>query len=111
MKILIITFTSGVNPGTIMQALGVQTAMKSLWPDAQVDFLDFPDFKSGGISVRGKKDGIVSTIKQKSFAAYRLMKYIKLRKKHFHYSEKVDLFDYTEAQIAFIKEYDIAVIG
>ena len=47
MKILIITFTSGVNPGTIMQALGVQTAMKSLWPDAQVDFLDFPDFKSG----------------------------------------------------------------
>ena len=111
MKILIITFTSGVNPGTIMQALGVQTAMKSLWPDAQVDFLDFPDFKSGGISVRGKKDGIVNTIKQKSFAAYRLMKYIKLRKKHFHYSEKVDLFDYTEAQIAFIKEYDIAVIG
>ena len=94
-----------------MQALGVQTAMKSLWPDAQVDFLDFPDFKSGGISVRGKKDGIVNTIKQKSFAAYRLMKYIKLRKKHFHYSEKVDLFDYTEAQIAFIKEYDIAVIG
>ena len=111
MKILIITFTSGVNPGTIMQALGVQTAMKSLWPDAQVDFLDFPDFKSGGISVRGKKDGIVNTIKQKSFAAYRFMKYIKLRKKHFHYSEKVDLFDYTEAQIAFIKEYDIAVIG
>ena len=111
MKILIITFTSGVNPGTIMQALGVQTAMKSLWPDAQVDFLNFPDFKSGGISVRGKKDGIVNTIKQKSFAAYRFMKYIKLRKKHFHYSEKVDLFDYTEAQIAFIKEYDIAVIG
>ena len=111
MKILIITFTSGVNPGTIMQALGVQTAMKSLWPAAQVDFLNFPDFKSGGISVRGKKDGIVNTIKQKSFAAYRFMKYIKLRKKHFHYSEKVDLFDYTEAQIAFIKEYDIAVIG
>ena len=111
MKILIITFTTGVNPGTIMQALGVQTAMKSLWPDAQVDFLDFPDFKSGGISVRGKKDGIVNTIKQKSFAAYRLMKYIQLRKKHFHYSEKVDLFDYTDEQIAFIKEYDIAVIG
>lgn len=111
MKILIITFTTGVNPGTIMQALGVKTAMKSLWPDAQVDFLDFPDFKSGGISVRGKKDGIVNTIKQKSFAAYRLMKYIQLRKKHFHYSEKVDLFDYTDEQIAFIKEYDIAVIG
>ena len=111
MKILIITFTTGVNPGTIMQALGVQTAMKSLWPDAQVDFLDFPDFKSGGISVRGKKDGIVNTIKQKSFAAYRLMKYIKLRKKFFHYSEKVDLFDYTEEQISFIKGYDLAVIG
>lgn len=111
MKILIITFTTGVNPGTIMQALGVQTAMKSLWPDAQVDFLDFPDFKSGGISVRGKKDGIVNTIKQKSFAAYRLMKYIKLRKKFFHYSEKVDLFDYTEEQNSFIKGYDLAVIG
>lgn len=111
MKILIITFTTGVNPGTIMQALGVQTAMKSLWPDAQVDYLDFPDFKRGGIGVRGKKDRIVNTIKQKVFAAYRLMKYIQLRQKHFHYSEKVNLFDFTEEQVVSIKEYDLVVIG
>lgn len=39
MNILIITFTSGVNPGTFMQALGVQTAMKLIYPDADVSFL------------------------------------------------------------------------
>lgn len=111
MKILIITFTTGVNPGTIMQALGVQTAMKSLWPNAQVDYLDFPDFKSSGMGVRGKRDGIINTIKQKGFAAYRLLKYIQLRKKHFHYSKQVDLFNYTKDKIDFIRDYDLVVIG
>ena len=54
MKILIITFTSGNNPGTFMQGLGVQTAMKRLYPTAQIDFLKFPDFKVN-FGVRDKK--------------------------------------------------------
>lgn len=94
-----------------MQALGVQAAMKSLWSNAQVDYLDFPDFKSSGMGVRGKRDGLINTIKQKGLAAYRLLKYIQLRKKHFHYSKQVDLFNYTEEQIDFIRDYDLVVIG
>ena len=56
MKILIVTFTGGVNPGTIMQAIGVQTAFKQLYSNARIEFLDFPDFKRGKLSVRGKND-------------------------------------------------------
>lgn len=54
MKILIVTFTGGVNPGTIMQAIGVQTAFKQLYSNARIEFLDFPDFKRGKLSVREK---------------------------------------------------------
>lgn len=47
MRILIITFTGGVNPGTFMQALGVKTAMTRIFPDAEVDYLNFPTLNEG----------------------------------------------------------------
>lgn len=111
MKILIVTFTTGVNPGTVMQALGVQTAMIQMWPDAEVEFLDFPDFKRGGIGVRGKKDGLLHTFLQKGFAAFRLLKYRKMRQECFKYSKPIDMFEYTDEQASFIKKYDLVVIG
>lgn len=112
MNILIITFTSGVNPGTFMQALGVQTAMKLIYPDADVSFLNFPDFKRAkGIGVRGSKDSIWHTVLQKGFAAYRLIKYNALRKRHFHYTKFVDLFNYTKEDEEYIKQFDLVVIG
>lgn len=111
MKILIITFTTGVNPGTIMQALGVQTAMKQMWPNAEVEFLNFPDFKRGGIGVRGKREGLLHTFLQKGFAAYRLIKYRKMRQECFKYSMPIDMFNYTDEDASFIKGYDLVVIG
>lgn len=112
MKILIITFTKGVNPGTFMQALGVQTAMKEIFPNASIDFLKFPDFKrTKGIGAMGKKDKIWNTILQKGFAAYRLLKYRKLRKEHFSYTSYVDLFNYSVDDENMIKCYDLVVIG
>lgn len=111
MKILIVTFTRGINPGTIMQALGVQTAFGLLYPNADIEFLDFPDFKRGKLSVRGKSDSILSTFLQKGFAAYRLLRYRSLRKKNFKYSPTVDMFHYNVKSIAFIKRYDLVVIG
>ena len=95
MKILIVTFTGGVNPGTIMQAIGVQTAFKQLYPNAHIEFLDFPDFKRGKLSVRGKNDSLWHTFLQKAFAAFRLIKYNKLRKTYFNYSPRVDTVSYT----------------
>lgn len=41
MKILIITFTKGINPGTFMQALGVKTAFQKAFLTQQSIFLIF----------------------------------------------------------------------
>ena len=112
MRILIITFTGGVNPGTFMQALGVKTAMTRIFPDAEVDYLNFPDFKRGkGIGAKGKHDGLVNLFLQKGFAAYRLLKYKKLRKENFNYTRVVNLFNYSSADEQAIKNYDLVVIG
>lgn len=110
MKILIITFTSGNNPGTFMQGLGVQTAMKRLYPTAQIDFLKFPDFKVN-LGVRDKKAKLWQTFRQKAASAYRLLKYNKLRKKMMCFTPTIDLFNYTKEDEAIIRQYDLIVIG
>jgi len=112
MKILIITFTGGLNPGTAMQALGVQTGLHLIYPTAQIDFLSFRDFKKIEIlNMRIEKKIMVHTIIQKGYAFYRLQKYKKFRKKNFSYTKTVDLFNYAEEDIAFIKDYDLVAIG
>ena len=110
MKILIITFTSGNNPGTLMQSLGVQTAMKRLYPDARIDFLKFPDFKAN-LGVRDKKAKLWHTVCQKATSAYRLIKYNQLRKKTMNFTSTIDLFNYTDEDETIIRQYDLAVIG
>lgn len=111
MKILIITFTGGVNPGTFMQALGVQTALRKMYPQANIEYLKFPDFKRGKLMVHGKKDSLWHTFLQKGYAVYRLIKYKNLRKKHFNYTQEIDLFNYSEESVGWIKQYDLVVIG
>lgn len=110
MKILIITFTSGNNPGTFMQGLGVQTAMKRLYPNAQIDFLKFPDFKAS-LGVRDKKAKLWQTLRQKAASAYRLLKYNKLRKEVMNFTPTIDLFNYTKEDEAVICQYDLVVVG
>lgn len=112
MKILIITFTGGLNPGTFMQALGVQAGLKKVYPDAHIDYLQFPDFKRvSAVGVRGKKDAFWHTILQKIYAFYRLQKYNKLRSKYFRYTPAINLFNYSADEIEFIHQYDLVVIG
>lgn len=111
MKILVVTFTGGVNPGTFMQALGVQTALKKIYPQANIEYLKFPDFKRGKLMVHGKRDSLWHTFLQKGYAAYRLMKYRNLRKECFKYTQNVDLFEYSETSVEWIKKYDLVVIG
>ena len=110
MKILIITFTSGNNPGTFMQGLGVQTAMKRLYPTAQIDFLKFPDFKVN-LGVRDKKAKLWQTFRQKAASAYGLVKYNELRKKEMNFTPTIDLFNYTKEDESVICQYDLVVIG
>lgn len=110
MKILIITFTSGNNPGTFMQGYGVQTAMKKLYPKAQIDFLKFPDFKAN-FGVRDKNAKLWQTLRQKATSAYRLVKYNNIRKHVFNFTPLIDLFHYTLKEENFIHQYDFVVIG
>ena len=110
MKLLIITFTSGNNPGTFMQGLGVQTALKKLWPDTQIDFLKFPDFKAS-YGVVDSNAKIWQTFRQKAVSAYRLLKYNRLRKQMMNFTPTIDLFNYKDEDEAFIRQYDLVVIG
>lgn len=93
-----------------MQGLGVQTAMKRLYPTAQIDFLKFPDFKVN-FGVRDKKAKLWQTFRQKAASAYRLIKYNKLRKEKMSFTTTIDLFNYTKEDESVICQYDLVVIG
>ena len=67
MKILVITFSRGLNPGTFMQAYGVRTGLLKIFPNAEINYLSFPDFKWDK-GKRGKKDFIGHVLLQKAFA-------------------------------------------
>lgn len=111
MKILVITFSRGLNPGTFMQAYGVKTGLLRIFPEAEIEYLRFPDFKRN-LGVRGRNDSALSVAKQKMFAAYRLLKYRKLEKKHFAYTRSIDLFDYDEQEARdLLSAYDLIVVG
>ena len=111
MKILVITFSRGLNPGTFMQAYGVRTGLLKIFPEAQISYLSFPDFKWDK-GKRGKKDFIGHVLLQKAFAAYRLLKYRRLENQLFSYTPTTDLFDYdaNEAK-AILQNYDLVVVG
>lgn len=110
MKILIVTFTSGNNPGTFMQGLGVKTAVKKMWSEAEVDFLKFPDFKRN-LGIRDENAKLWQTLVQKVTSAYRLIKYKKLRNMEMNFTKQIDLFNYTTEDEDIIRQYDLVVIG
>lgn len=111
MKILVITFSRGLNPGTFMQAYGVRTGLLKIFPNAEINYLSFPDFKWDK-GKRGKKDFIGHVLLQKAFAAYRLLKYRKLEQQVFSYTPTIDLFDYDiDKAKSILRKYDLVVVG
>lgn len=111
MKILVITFSRGLNPGTFMQAYGVKTGLLKIFPDAEIEYLKFPDFKKN-LGKRGVKDSAISVVKQKLYAVYRLLKYKRLEKAHFTYTRTIDLFNYEEQDARqLLSKYDLVVVG
>lgn len=112
MKILIITFTKGINPGTFMQALGVKTAFQKAFPNATIHFLDFPDFKrNNGIQTFTKRS-LSTLFLQKLYAAIRLIAYNKAYKRTFTLTPfQTDLFNYQPDIVNKLSEYDIISVG
>lgn len=115
MKILIITYSREVNPGTFLQAYGVQYVFHQLYPDAQIDLIKHKRMYS--ITAEKKKanakESKLSFIKAKVRAIPRRLKYEWAYRDKFHLTEQeFDFFDYDEAEFkTFAEEYDLIVVG
>lgn len=111
MKILVITFAAGLNPGTFMQSFGVRTGLLKIFPDAEIEYLKFPDFKWDK-SRRDKKSSLWHVALQKGAALYRLTKYKRLERKYFKFTREIDLFDYDiDDAKELLSRYDLVVVG
>ncbi len=94
-----------------MQALGVKKGLHSIFPNAEIKYLAFPDFKQKFVG-KSQRDSIVEFIKRKVFALYRLLKYRALRNKNFCYTKPIDLFDYNVSNAnILLNEFDLIVVG
>lgn len=116
MKILIITYNREVNPGTFLQAYGVQYAMKQLFPKAQIDLLKHRRLytlmgSKNKTTPRKKKNW--TFIKSKLMAIPRRLKYEWGYKHNFHLTdEEFDFFDYDHSIFKqFVEGYDLIVVG
>ncbi len=116
MKILIITYSREVNPGTFLQAYGVQHVFRQLYPDAQIDLIKHKRTHSIAAEKKatdGKQESTMAFIKTKARAIPRRLKYEWAYRTKFHLTEQeFDFFDYDEAEFkAFAEDYDLIVVG
>ncbi len=116
MKILIITYTREVNPGTFLQAYGVQYGLKQIFPKASIEYINHERL----YSLTGKEKGSITTqkkdftfLKSKALAIPRRIKYELLYKRLFHFSKDTfNFFDYDEKKFkAFAEEYNLICVG
>ena len=115
MKILIITYSREVNPGTFLQAYGVQHAFKQMYPSAQIDLLRHRRGHSvlKESKAQGGKTSKMAFVKAKLRAIPRRLKYEWAYKTKFHLTnEEFDFFDYDEEEFKrFAEQYDLIVVG
>jgi hypothetical protein len=116
MKILIITYSREVNPGTFLQAYGVQYAFHQFFPDAEIDLLKHKRlYKLSGAKTnttfKVKKDW--TWFKGRVLAIPRRLKYEWHYYTKFHFSkQEFDLFDYNQEEFkAFAETYDLIIVG
>lgn len=114
MRILIITYTREVNPGTFLQAYGVQYGLKLIFPTAQIEFIKHERLYSFlGTVKHEKKIKDLTYIKSKLLAIPRRIKYEYLYKKMFSFSkEQFNFFNYDEKKfLSFTSQYDLICVG
>ena len=117
MRILIITSSREVNPGTFLQAYGVQFALKQLFPNAEIELLrhkrlyNLSGGKKGGNGINQKKS--IKWLWGRISAVPRRLKYEYYYKKKFRFTkQEFDLFDYDEQEFkSFAESYDLIVVG
>lgn len=116
MKILIITYSREVNPGTFLQAYGVQYVFRQLYPDAQIDLIKHRrthSITAEKKNANAKKESRLSFIKAKVCAIPRRLKYEWAYRTKFHLAEReFDFFEYDDAEFkAFAEAYDLIIVG
>lgn len=115
MKILIITYSREVNPGTFLQAYGVQSAFRKLYPSAQINLIRHK--RSHSILKESKSNGTQSGrlafFKAKLRAIPRRLKYEWSYNTRFHLTTKeFDFFNYDDEEFkTFAEQYDLIVVG
>lgn len=115
MKILIITYSREVNPGTFLQAYGVQYVFRQMYPDARIDLIRHRRMYS--VTQEGRRSstsgGKLAFIKAKVRAVPRRLKYELGYRTKFNLTEKeFDFFDYDDNEFkAFAESYDLIVVG
>lgn len=114
-KILIITYSREVNPGTFLQAYGVQYVFHQLYPDAQIDLIKHKRMYSIAAEKKNStgKESKLTFIKAKVRAIPRRLKYELAYRTKFHLTEQeFDFFDYDDVEFkAFAEGYDLIIVG
>lgn len=116
MNILIITYSREVNPGTFLQAYGVQHIMKQLFPEATIELLKHKRLYN---LLGSKEKDVLKTKKDFTFfkskitAIPRRLKYEWGYKHLFKLTcEEFDLFNYDSLSFKkFAEKYDLIVVG
>ncbi len=116
MKILIITYSREVNPGTFLQAYGVQYAFRQLYPNAQIDLIKHKRMYSIAAekkNVTATNESKLSFFKAKARAIPRRLKYELAYRTKFHLTDQeFDFFKYDDAEFkAFAEGYDLIIVG
>jgi len=116
MRILIITYSREVNPGTFLQAYGVQYAFHLFFPNAEIELLKHKRlYKLTGAKVDSSKPTKKNWIwlKGRLLAIPRRLKYEWHYYSKFQFSkQEFDLFDYNQEKFkSFAETYDLIVVG
>lgn len=115
-KILVITYCTSSNPGTFLQAFGVKTGLKKLYPNADIEYLKAfrPDGKHKKKQYYAGIQDLISVTYGRFLSMIRNKKYLKWSNKYYKCakSENLTCWDYNEDKYKrFISNYDLVVIG
>lgn len=116
MKILIITYSREVNPGTFLQAYGVQYAFSQIYPNAQIDLIKHKRMYSIAAEKKNAtatNESKLSFFKAKARAIPRRLKYELAYRTKFHLTDQeFDFFEYDDAEFkTFAEGYDLIIVG
>ncbi len=111
-KILIITYYKSLNPGTYLQAYGVQVGLKKIYPNSQIQYLRSDEYRIQNIK-KSIKFSYIQLFFTKLYSLIRKIRFRILHKKVFSETTlKFHCFEYDESEFAsYLNGFDLVCIG